>query len=383
MSLVLLKWSILGLILIINSPVQAEAPFIDVKIARNKSVVVLSGTDLVINSAVFLKNLNDRKNYTLNCVSKLRATYPAKPRYLASVNSPTGVVKFDSQLYFGEIRLVTSYQTNSCDVINRVDLESYIKSLLANEMRFDWPIEALKAQAVAARSYALEKIQSNEVSKLNGFESFYHVENSEKHQVSGSFSDEKQSTSVATKQTRGEVLIAKSGKLVPIFFHAKCGGKTLRPEMVWSNPVEGYTEVICPYCHDSNQGQWNFELNQLDFKHNLNQILKIHYAESDKSNQPTLLAPDKTYTRELNLYQSGELKTVKKAYFRKLLGRNKIKSNNFKVVKKDDKLILAGTGYGHGVGMCQHGALALAKKGYSYKQILKHYFPYHVIKKVY
>jgi stage II sporulation protein D len=380
---VLSRWFIFGLTIFAYNSVKAKVPMIDVKIARDQKIVSLTGTDLIINSAVFSKNLNDRKSYALNCISKRRSEFPSKPRYLASISSPTGVVKFDNKLYLGEIKLVSSYQSNACDVINRVELESYIKSLLANEMRSDWPIEALKAQAVAARSYALEKINSNEVSKLNGFESFYHVENSEKHQVSGSFNDEKQRTAIASSQTKGEVLITKTGKLVPIFFHAKCGGKTLKPEMVWSNPVEGYTEVTCPYCHETNQAQWSLELNQLDFKHNLNQILKLHYAENDKSKASMQLAPDRTYSRELNLYQSGELKAVKKAYFRKLLGRNKIRSNNFKVTKKADKLVLTGAGYGHGVGMCQHGAMALAQKGYSYQQILKHYFPHHEIKKIY
>ena len=88
-------------------------------------------------------------------------------------------------------------------------------------MNANWPVEALKAQAIAARTYALEKINSNFMSRVLGRTAHFDLENSEKHQVMGTFFDQTLSTVKATYATKGLVLVNKKKRLLPIFYHSK------------------------------------------------------------------------------------------------------------------------------------------------------------------
>lgn len=93
--------------------------------------------------------------------------------------------------------------------------------------------------------------------------------------------------------------------------------------------------------------------------------------------------PDSTENSEIRLYVGDRLHIIKKSYLRNLAGRELLPSNNFVMTMKNEKIHVKGQGYGHGVGLCQLGALELAKRGYNYRQILSHYFPRHKMKKAY
>ena len=83
------------------------------------------------------------------------------------------------------------------------------------------------------------------------------------------------------------------------------------------------------------------------------------------------------------MYAGDDFHVIKKSRLRAVLGRTKLPSNYFVINKTKNKYEVTGAGYGHGVGLCQFGAKELAKLGYTYKQILKHYFPNMVLKKIY
>src|SRR5690606_26776420 len=108
---------------------------------------------------------------------------------------------------------LTNPGKESCDLVNSISLENYISTLLSKEMNGTWPVEALKAQAVAARTYAFERVKRGAGMELN--EKLYHLESSEKDQVSGSFMDITEKTVLATRETNGEILVGPSGKVAP------------------------------------------------------------------------------------------------------------------------------------------------------------------------
>jgi stage II sporulation protein D len=263
-------------------------------------------------------------------------------------------------------------------------MESYISSLLTKEMNSKWPLEALKAQAVAARSYALHKMQSQQVSKELGSEAYYDLESSEKHQVGGNFFDATPSTMEASQETKGEVLMAE-GKIRPIFFHAKCGGRTLRPDQVWHNKEPGYESVNCPFCHNIGAKSWS---NQISYERirnffrwaNSQNILKEKFEGYFSS---IILVPDNIDKFTVNFYINDRPYIVEKAALRRYFGNVIFPSNSFSLEMRYGSFVVQGEGLGHGVGLCQVGALALAKQGWSYKKILAHYFPGHVLKKLY
>jgi stage II sporulation protein D len=377
---------ILGLIISLSaSSIFAidKEPQIRVRLAKAHHDVTISGTDLLkkINGDRKSKLYTGKKVFQFNCRPLKEMMSNNEPLLLAKLSSKTGLLEFNKKKYRGEIFLVSSYKGKGCDIVNKVGLETYISSLLPKEMNSKWPSEALKAQAVAARSYALYQMQSEQVKKTNGFETYYDLENSEYHQVNGSFFEVTFKTSQATRETKGEVLLPKSKKIVPIFFHSKCGGKTRLPQDVWSNSVEGYRSVDCPFCHKHGHKDWNISISKESFQNALAKTFAIYKKKNLKDR--VSIAPDDKNFANLRVYSTQDVHLIKKSRIRSVLGRKRAPSNFFKYQKKGNKIQLSGKGYGHGVGLCQYGALELAKRGYNYKQILSHYFPDFDLKRLY
>jgi len=364
------------------------SPIVSVRIGKSLKNVLVSGIDLqrhlLFNGDI--KSYTGKQTVKFNCQSYQNLNSEKnKPRLLATLESKTGLINFGSEKFRGQFKVLTNPKGDSCDLVNDVPMESYIASLLNKEMNSNWPIEALKAQAVAARTYAIHKMQSQQVSKELGNNAFYDLESSEKHQVGGNFFDSTESTISASKETAGEVLALENGEINPIFFHAKCGGKTLRPDQVWKNKEKGYQAVNCPFCHSIGSKGWSefisFERVRefLDWA-NRNKIVS---EKIDRSITSFILVPDHLDRFTVNLYVNEKPFIIEKAQFRNYFGNVSFPSNNFYLKSNRMGLEISGEGLGHNVGMCQTGALALAKMGWSYKKILSHYFPSHVLKKLY
>ncbi len=146
---------------------------------------------------------------------------------------------------------------------------------------------------MAARSYALYKIKERQ-----GKKGYYDLENSERHQVNGDFFDVTVKTSRAQRETEGEVLSLNNGKISPIFFHSKCGGKTRRPDQVWSHSVEGYTNVDCPYCHKHGPKDWKAVLPKKNFYSAVDKALSNYQSDKlDRGVAAFKVAPAKFFGR--------------------------------------------------------------------------------------
>ena len=320
-------------------------PQIQVRIGKDLDRIFISAMDL--QSEFFFSGKTDqyegRKGIHFYCRRKGRRG-SFQPALLASLQSPTGLISWGEQRYRGVFNVTTSKDLNSCDLIHKTSIENYLSSLLAKEMSPHWPLEALKAQAVAARTYALVQSERNE-------SHFFDLENSEKHQVSGSFFDQSSSTRRAAEETRGVVLVSQNQRIIPAFFHSQCGGRTYLPQKVWLTSVPGYRQVKCSYCHGLGMDKWHRSL------------------------------PRKRLHKILMERKSG----LRNVYLRKRLGRKFLPSHNFSVYSGADRdhVMIRGRGLGHGVGMCQYGAFEMARRGKSYREILAHYYPGLKLKKLY
>lgn len=367
-------------------------PVINVLIGKELKQVLVSGFDLKrkFHTNKKTKQFKGRKSIKFNCLgfTKKNQGRINKPLLLASLKSSTGLITVNENKYQGELLVVASHNESSCDVINQVPIENYISSLLAKEMNSAWHVEALKAQAVAARTYALHKLKSQQVSKGFGYNVYYDLENSEKHQVGGSFLDTTRKTEIATSATRGEILVGPAGGLRPVFFHASCGGKTLKPNQVWENKVPGYKGVTCSYCLTNKKRRWDEEISLKRFTAFLRWAQKRGYIKRklprhDSQIKRIKISSDRFEKRMLNLRIGRKLYKVEKNYLRRYFGRVILPSNFFKVVRTGKGVYFKGQGNGHGVGMCQVGAYDLARRGWSYKKILAHYFPRFKLRKKY
>jgi stage II sporulation protein D len=378
------KTGSLLLTVIFAASVDAAVPNVKVLIGKSLKNVVVEGIDLqkTIHTQKKSQQYSGRKSLSFNCRPNLSANkaMPKEPLLVASLSSPTGLISWGKQKYKGELQLLTNSDKDSCDLVNLVPMEAYLTTLLAKEMNGTWPVEALKAQAVAARTYAYDRIK-----KGVGIESqtkLYHLESSEKDQVSGTFFDITKNTVQAAKETEGEILTGPSGRVAPAFFHSKCGGKTLRPDQVWGGVEEGYRSVNCTFCSRTGMKDWNYQLKGQKLISMVDQVLKRYYADEVRGTKIKLM-PDSVENSELRLYVGDRLHIIKKSYIRNLAGRELLPSNNFVMAMKSGQFNVQGQGYGHGVGLCQLGALELAKRGYDYRQILSFYFPRHKLRKAY
>jgi stage II sporulation protein D len=363
-------------------------PIVSVRVGKSLRNILVTGLDLkrhlLFNDDI--KTYTGKKTVKFNCETFTTLNKQKnKPILLATLESPTGLLSYGNDKYQGMFKVITNPKGDSCDIVNEIPMEAYISSLLTKEMNPKWPIEALKAQAVAARTYALHKIRTQQVTKELGNEAYYDLESSEKHQVAGNFFDTTDSTNEASLNTKGEVLVTESGKIEPIFFHAKCGGRTLRPDQVWHNKEEGYESVNCPFCHDIGPKGWNNTISRSRLKSFfLWASEKGHLKEKLSGDfSSIILVPDGIDKFTVNFYINDRPYIVEKALLRNYFGRVLFPSNTFSVKAQGDGIAISGEGLGHGVGLCQMGAFAMAMRGWSYKKILAHYFPGHVLKKLY
>ena len=362
-----------------KSPSPAS-PKIKVRVHRGLKNISISGTDLHrrIHPSADSKIFKGPRRIRFNCrglIPAVRSASSKRPVLLASLKSGEGLLSLHRQArdenHQGQLHIVTSQSLDACDVIHETDMEDYLATLLPMEMNAAWPIEALKAQAVAARSYALYKKRSGHMNLKMGYETYYHLESSEFHQVSGHHGDRTEKTKAASLSTKGEILTPEDKSLVPIFFHAQCGGHTFTPEEVWQNSISGYRAVPCPYCRKRNSKMWRGEISPAR--------LKKFLSRSGSKDRALRLTSHTPSAGKLKIYLGDQVFTFKKALLRRYFGREVFPSNTFALKwqrkKKGPTILLEGLGNGHGVGLCQLGALDLALQGWNYKKILGHYFP--------
>ena len=270
----------------------------------------------------------------------------------------------------GDLKIGNTYRgyisfrivANSIHVVNRVELEDYLKGVVPKELSAEYPLESLKAQAICSRSFALKNI--NKLSKYG-----YNLDDTTRCQVYKGKSAEEKRSSQAVDETRG--LVAKyNNQIADTIFGASSGGRTANVVEVWGGkPVNYLSSFEDPY---SKEYKWEYKLTKNDIKNKLNKS-NINIGEFVNFNITDKDSSGRNKTIEI----VGTLKTEKMSSnkFRSIFGNTKLKSTLFKINTLNDQVVFSGSGYGHGVGMSQYGAVNMAKKGKNYKEIIAFYFP--------
>ncbi len=248
--------------------------------------------------------------------------------------------------------------------INVIPLEDYLAAVLGSEMPASFPPQALRAQAVAARTYAVHK-------KIGAWGKPYHLGATVLHQVYGGARAEDPRTLEAVKATEGEVLVWKM-EPVEAYFHSSCGGRTEDGVHALGRNLPYLTPVDCP-CSDYSHTRWTARLEADDFKRLLAGVRDIEVQR-------------RTPTRRADRVQLESKKgrrVVTGVELRQVVGYSKLKSLWFEVERKGGRFVFEGRGHGHGAGMCQWGARRLAEKGWDYRRILAHYYLGSELRKMY
>ncbi|MBQ3369178.1 SpoIID/LytB domain-containing protein [bacterium] len=269
-------------------------------------------------------------------------------------------LKFEGRMFRGEIEV---YVKNSkLIVVNKLDIEDYVKGVINKEAIPSWPVEAKKTQAVLARTFAVYQKMFNPRSE------FFDLAPTVLDQVYDGLGKEDVTSVEAVNATRGEV-ITLGNDPAKIYFHSTCGGTISSSAEIWKKDEPHLQELKCPYCTKSSLYRWKRNLKAAE-------IAKKLGVKSIKS-----ISTVRGRTRVESVVVDGKKFPVNK--FRELVGFSVIWSNDFTVTKSGANFVFSGKGAGHGVGVCQWGMAGMAAQGKNHYEILKFYLKGIEIRKMY
>ena len=279
-------------------------------------------------------------------------------------------VAINGKKYFGGVRV--NKNKGALTVINLIPVEEYLRGVLPEEMLISSHPEALKAQAVAARSYTLKNVGRH---KADGYDL---CDNTHCQTYEG-VSSVSPTTDKAVLETRGEILYF-NGAAVLTPFHTDSGGMTESNENVWGTKF--------PYLQPAEElnkqtEEWTVKLTKTDFSERMG----ANFGSLQSITLSNLLigrsAADRTQSGRVKFAIVAGSKKTFKMTGTEIRKKFSLPSTLFNVKVQSGEVIFEGFGRGHGVGMSQHGANAYALAGWTYDKILQHYYKGTEIKKLY
>lgn len=251
-------------------------------------------------------------------------------------------------------------------MIQDIPLERYLMGVLEKEMSPDWPLEALKAQAVASRTYALYR-------KAHPRHEKYDVLTDTSDQVYEKRRHYHHSVMEAVSATEGQVL-KYDGKIFEAFFHSTCGGISERADHVWpgvnSPPLLNVHED--PYCSASPSSHWKYQVSREELATLFSQN---GYFFKDDWRLEVEDRDEMGRVKTMSLINENHKTSLSAITLRQIVGNSHLKSTLFEIEDSEDPVVFSGRGSGHGVGLCQWGARGMAEAGMSYRDILEFYYP--------
>lgn len=315
------------------------------------------------------------------------------PPFVARAADAASVVTYEGRRYRGELWFTPT--DSGILVVNRLNVEDYLRGVVPLELgtRNLTDRAALEAQAIAARSYTYSRVPSGGVEvPVRGF----HMLSTVSNQVYGGVEAEHPMVDAAIRATAGLVL-RFNGTVVDAPYHSTCGGRTAAPDEVWQGQNRvSYLQSVSdineatgrPWCEISPRYQWTLELNEQALTGVASRALAAFGRQAGRAPRVQSIAVSGTTgsgrVRELTIQtDAGGVKLAPREIrevFRD--ARGAILSSTYFTVERAARtqnhlsgITLRGTGNGHGVGMCQWGAIARARAGQSAQAILRHYYP--------
>ena len=307
--------------------------------SKELDATVFSGSN---RSVAVLRANTEQVLFLFDCGSTYSLT-------LSPVSQEKAVTQCGDYAYYGDFQF-SRLTGEDLTVVNFIGIEDYTKGVLPNEMASDWPLEALKAQAVVARTYA--------IANLNKFRSYgFDLSNDTSSQVYRGLRSATEKTDRAVDETAGE-FVRYEGQLCTVYYFAADGGATEDSENVW-------TESAVPYLRgvkDPYEADIEFYCKSWRLTVPKDQVGEITTVYTPIGNVLSVTVNGKTYTKD-------GVRT-----FLRNLGAS-YTSRHFTVTENGDNYVIQGGGYGHNLGMSQWGAYSMAEKhNMTYDQIISFYF---------
>lgn len=295
---------------------------------------------------------------TINGQATSRDMLPVRPR------TEGNLIAVNGRGFSGHFRIYK--KGDGLVVVNDIPVESYLLGVVPSEMPPGWPAEALKAQAVISRTYALYQKKARQAHD-------YDLASTVLDQVYAGVQGVDPRASAAIGQTTGEVL-TYDGALALTFFHSTSAGPTEDAADHWDGThTRPYLAgVSCPMDRDSPYYRWKRKIPRVEIERLLREdgypvgrmraILPVQWSRAGRM----------LWARVV--HDGGEM-VLRADDLRRAVGYRLLPSTRFQVDAFGKIVKISGMGYGHGVGLCQWGAKALAERGWRYDEILRHYYP--------
>ncbi len=301
------------------------------------------------------------------------------------------IVRADRDDYRGKIELRLNPDGKTFNVINHLPVEAYLAGVVGAEMPKNWEPEALKAQAIAARTYCLF------IKKRFGTNRSWDLRKTAANQVYLGIRAESRQVWKAVNRTQGQVLVCEQNgikDIFPAYYSSSCGGHTENSKNVFGDSYAPLCGVSCPYCRDVAKPKYFFwpvvKLSKTDISSRLIRRYPQLKALGEITNVTVQNKSEydgfSRVTMVRLLGSNGRSDRVRGEDFRLALDPtgNIIRSASFKLLEMQDNLaFLSGRGWGHGVGLCQCGAEGMARKGHTAAGILAYYYPGSKITQIY
>ena len=323
---------------------------------------------------------NNKVKYSINNNLNTWFELPKNFNLIIRNNDKRGIW-FKNRRYSGELRV--SLNDKKLNIINYLKLEKYLRSVVGSEMPKEFPLAALQAQAIAARTYALKLLDKNKLFDLHSTQA---------SQVYLGLESETAKINRAVRSTSSLALFYKN-ELINAVFHSSSGGRTENSGQVWKYQLPYLTSVV-DYDQNSTKYRWTNKFTSEEMEKIFSDLGEVNSIQIiEKSNTGRVL--------KIRLHGTNGYKTISGKNLRERL---KLLSTKFEVdlkfnqinlnskLNSDNKivgefrlqplppipvkyfLLVEGYGAGHGVGMSQWGAKSMAERGASFREILKHYY---------
>lgn len=245
-------------------------------------------------------------------------------------------------------------------IVNLIDMDNYLAGVVESEGGGGQQLEYYRVQALMSRTYALKYLNRH---KKEGFSLCDRVHCQAYHSMMRftPLIDE------AVLTTQNNVMMDSDNNLVDSYFHANCGGQTCEPDYVWNNSIPYLTSFMDTFCIYTKQAVWEKRIPKYEWE---NYLVKEFYFPIN----------DSIWASQLYKFEQVQRKAF---YVHPVLGiplrdirvKFGLKSTFFSCRLEGEEVVVSGRGFGHGVGLCQEGAMKMARYGYDFRQIAQFYFP--------
>ena len=245
-------------------------------------------------------------------------------------------------------------------VLNSIFLESYLEGVLASEAGVRCAKEYYKVQAIISRTFARNNLNKHVNEGFNLCDAVHC------QAYYGCYQGELTGINDGVKETNGLVLVDSNNVSFPTFFSANCGGQSAETDQIWNKSLPNYVSHVDTFCIHTRQANWEVYIPQTKF---LNYLSKNYYFDTSKKR-----LRDMAFNFTQNERKTFFIHPSFGIPLRDLRSAFNLRSTFFSCEPVGDKVLLRGRGFGHGIGLCQEGAMEMVKRSYSYKEILGFYF---------